>query len=380
MTRLLAIAFVSVASLTLAGCGSDGRVLVGESANAYALAYSPARRVFESGDGSLHVFFFDGQNIVVSSMSDGETFGPPLQVSHVPVPSSGFSVARGDGFFLVAYMDPTANAVVSPTLYLRRVDLSEGSLTLREPSPVRQSDSSTDFQAPFVALAPDGTPWIVFRTDRGSGAGFPVFAVRARTAEGTSWEDPIQVSSPEQIDNSSAGTSGAIYWPGTEPMIVQGGSTVLHASFRTDDGWQPYVVDDEYTGVHGFSGVVIGDTLHLAYVVAAELRLIRYTASAGWSEPVDVGRATTHSVAMSAVDGVPTVLGYDPRRGEGLWYRTTAMDERAIIASIQRDDILYAWTTSPSDASQIIVAWVEETGGKNLPYKVYLKRLDPRDN
>ena len=416
MTRLLAIALVSLVSLMLAGCGSsdaqigssdglvwssdglvgssdglvessdgqvessdglvgssDGRVLVGESTHGYALAYSPARRVFEGDDGSLHVFFYDGQYIVVSSMNDGETFGPPTQVSHVPLPASGFSVAGGDGFFLVAYMDPTANAVVSPTLHLRRVDRSRRLLTVREPSPGLQSDSSSAFQAPSVSLAPDGIPWIVFREDRGSGDGFPVFVVQAKTAEGTSWNDPVQVSNAEQVDDSSAGTSGAIYWPGTEPVIIHGGATALHASVHTRDGWQPYVVDSKYTGVHGFSGVVVGDTLHLAYIVVGELRLIRYTPNAGWSEPVPIGVASSHSVTMSTVNGVPTVFGYDAGQGI-IWYRTLEMEDSAIIASIRPDAIQYAWTASPTEASGIIAVWVE---GSEPPYKIYLKRLDP---
>ncbi len=359
-------------SLDLCEHGSSGGgILVGESTHGSALANSPGRRVFEGEDGRLYVFFYDGQNVVVSTMSDGETFGPPLQVSHVPVASSGFSVAMADGFFLVAYGNVRATRV-----FVTRVELSADDLGVREPSTVAESTVDGSFQAPFVALGPHGFPWIVFRADRGME--FPVFVARARSADGVLWDDPAEVSSPEQLEDSTAGTSAAIYWPGSEPVVVQGGATALHASIHTSDGWEPSVVDDEYTGVHDFSGVVIEGTLHLAYMVAGELRLISYHQTAGWFQPVRLGQAATRSVTISNVNGVPTVFGYD---GQAIiWYRTLAMDEPAIIASLQPDIIQYAWTASPAEASGIIAVWVDGVEGQELPRNIYLKRLDPGED
>lgn len=354
------------------------RILVGNSSHGYGLAYSPARHVFEGEDGDLYVFFYDGKYIQGRVIANGEVVGPLIQVSHAQIPGAGFSVVQGDGFFLVAYADPTSNAVISPTLYVRRVYLSDGVWVLRDPSPVSIAVSSMEFQAPCIAIAPDGLPWIVFRSDRGGGSGFPVSVVRAKNILGTSWDDPVEVSSFGQISTSAAGTSGAIYWPGGETVVIQGGSRILHASINTESVWQPYVVDDEYTGIHGFSGVVIGDTLYLAYIATTEIRLITYIAGIGWSNHVYIAEGSSHSVSLSNVDGVPTVFGYDPSPLEGtdglFWYRTLKMNERIPVSVVHRDNILYAWTASPEKGSRVIIAWVE---GKTTPWNVYLAYRDP---
>jgi len=266
--------------------------------------------------------------------------------------------------------------VRATTLFVKRVKLSADGLDVQKLSTVAESSIESSFQAPFIAMSPTESPWIVFRAKRG--AKFPLFVVRASASDGTEWDEPIAISNAEQIADSSAGTSGAIYWPGyfenTDPVIVQGGATALHATvLHRNRDWQSYVLDSKYTGVHGFSGVVVGDTLHLAYIVVGELRLIRYTPNAGWSEPVPIGVASSHSVTMSTVNGVPTVFGYDAGQGI-IWYRTLEMEDSAIIASIRPDAIQYAWTASPTEASGIIAVWVE---GSEPPYKIYLKRLDP---
>lgn len=369
-----------VSPLNLCKYGSSGGgTLVGESTHSYALAYSPARRMFEEEDGTLRVFFYDGLNVVVSTKEEGGEFGTPLKVNHVPVAATGFSVTRGDDFFLVTY-----SAVRATVLFVRRLELEEDILTLGNPVLVMRSSVDSSFQAPFVNLDPDGVPWIVFRADRGTM--FPVFAVAARGPDGLNWNDPIDVSTKEQLNDSASGTSGAIYWVDGSMVIVQGGSTALHASIGVNNQWVSHVIDDRYTGVHGFSGIVtaeqlpsgewVQETLHLAYIVDGELHLIRYQPymHPKWSSAIQVGTATTHSVSLSNVNGVPTVFGYD---GHGtLWYRTMEMDNVGTLANLPPEKIQYAWTSSPAQASKPTAAWIDGLVGQGETHKIYSKQLE----
>jgi hypothetical protein len=281
-------------------------VALGAVRHYYATATTSSRRIVEMDDRSLHAVWWDGGNIVGRSALDGLTFGPAMQLNHIAA-ATGVSMAAAGGTLHVVYADARgicAFGRFGPDL-----------LHLHEPETIYCSDTAFTVQWPAVAIAPDGFPWIVFRSDvvADGHKSFPVFVL---SSDSRGWSRPFLISTTEQQVTGGAGTTGAVFFPGGRPLVLHTGKA-LYAS--TLNG-QHQVVADNYVGdgTHGFSGVVIRDRLHVAYTTGGFGAALRsFTWSDGWSEPTPLPDAFQRSLGLIDVAGTPVVVGYDKRR---MWW------------------------------------------------------------
>ena len=364
------------------------KILVAESVASYALAYTPSRHVFETDDGSLYIFFFDGDHVIARVADPNGKLGPSSLVSHVPVAQVFSAVMVGERFY-VAYTDRN-----QMNLYLRSIRWLDETTVLDEPLTLRSDVRSFSLQGPSLGVAPDSGLWVIYRDNPGPEK-LIVFAIRALGGDERSWGEPEQISTGAHVADSFYGTSGAVFWPGGEPLIVHSGESALNAAVLTDGRWNHAVIDDEYTGVHDFAGVVDAQgVLHLVYMVGCsdleevlatfkfdgcEARWIRYDADSRWSDAVSIGPAAIHSLSIGIVGGIPVVFAYDGK--EALWYAPVTTIERVEIAHFVEKEILYTWTAVPAESDGIVAAWVEGERppwlkGQDVRHSVYLKKME----
>ncbi len=362
---------------------ATGKILIAGSVAPYALAYTPSRHVFETDDGSLYIFFFDGEHVIARVADPNGNIGPPSQVSHIPIAAVFAAAMVGDRFYVV-YTDTNMM-----NLYLRSIRWLGEAMVLGEPLTIRSVPRSFSLQVPSLGVAPDGRLWVVYRDNTGSEE-YLLYVIRALDSDEQSWEEPEQISTDAQVADSFFGTSGVVFWPGGAPLFVHSGESALYAAVLADGRWIHTVIDDEYTGVHDFAGVVDAQgVLHLTYLVGCvwelfesftypgcEARFIRYDAASGWAEPASIGPAAVHSLAIGIVGGVAVVFGYDGK--EELWYAPVTTLEPVELAHFAESGAFHTWTAVPAESDGIVAVWVESRRppsgvDEEVLHSVYLK-------
>ena len=315
-------------------------VILGVVRHDYATATTSSRRIVELDDGSFHAVWWDGARIVGRSATDGRTFGPAIRLNNIAAATGVSMAADGDTLHIV-YADAQGVCAFGRS----GPDL----LHLDERQTMYCSETLLTVQWPSVAIAPDGFPWIVFRSNIvvDGQETFPVFVL---PSDSSGWSQPLLISTAEQQATSGVGSTGAVFFPGGRALILHTGRA-LYSS--TIDGQHQTVASDYIgDGTHGFSGVVIGERLYVAYTtVSFGVALRTFTWTEGWSEPAPLPSAYQRSLGLIDVAGEPIVVGYD---GERLWWYTDGVvhsgPELTLTSSIM-------YLATPERARGITMMW-----------------------
>jgi len=303
----------------------------------YATATTSSRRIVELDDGSIHTVWWVGEHIVGRSAPDGRTFGPAIRISHIGA-ATGASMAATGGRVYVVYADSHGKCA-----FLRT---GSDLLQLDEPRSVYCSDTAFTVQWPAINIAPSGKMWIVFRSGAVTIDGqtrFTVYVIR-------SGREPMAISTAEQEATSGAGTTGAVFFPGGRALVLHTGSA-LYASTLDD---QHQIVAENYVGdgTHGFSGVVIGERLWVAYTtmdVGVEMRA--FTWAEGWSEPTVLPQAERRSLGLIDIGGEPVIIGHD---GASLWWYSDGIVHAGMKLTLL-SSLMYLAT--PERSTGITIMW-----------------------
>lgn len=385
MKTLLVVVLGLLPICLTTGCAQideRGSVLhFGASTHAYAYAFSPTRHMVEWPIGWLRVFYYNGTDIHMATVRHGKLVGPPQRVNHCPN-APGFSITLVDDILYLVYSD--GNHIAA---FLRTATRQGTTLRFTDPRQIIAGKASFSVQCVSVAMSPEKRLTLVYRGTEGSPNRFPVYIMQANDRLGTQWGEPILVSSPTQYQRSAgyAGTSGTVFWPGGQMVVILSGD-ILYANFRTPGGgWRVHEIDAEYNGTHDWSGTVVGETLYVAYrgvsgpgkvsgwlKTGGTMRWIQYNPNTGWSAPHDTNApAAVHSSAMGiGPDGIPLVFGYDDQ--EGIRYTKATTNETAIahhIAPRPNFAVSGCWLAVPERfVSSLSCGWVE---GSSPPYQIY---------
>lgn len=340
------------------------RILIGTSTHPYVFAFSPSRHIVEWPTGWWRIFYYNGTSVMAATVHHGRLVGAPQAVSRCPA-APGFSITLSDDMLYLVYSDSG-----DITAFLRTATLKHNALQFTDARKIISGPRSFSVQAASVAMSPEKRLTLIYREIYGSPNQFPIYFLQATDRFGTSWGEPEKVSSPMQEQRSGPGTSGAIFWPGGQPVVILGAGA-LYANVRTESGWIPHLVDADYKGVHDYSGVVAGETLYLSYLASPMMRWIQYHPQTGWSQPVTLGTSDIHATAMGLTSDLkPVIFGYANQGSRWrIWSAMGSARTAGTVSWVDRRNVRYCWLAVPQRAQSLLCcAWVE---GNQAPYQIY---------
>ncbi len=344
---------------------SDG-VLVGRATHPYAIAYHPQQHLFYRENDGWYALYFDGENGVAAHSSDGTTFERPQVVTHVKT-GPGMSIYSIDDRIYLLYSD-----VDKQSAYLRVGSAGDGRLDLGEPILVADRGARLLAYITNLAVAPDGTPWILIRSyqDTPTGAANYMWLTGATDASLRTWTDPVRLTTEGDAAASTFGSSGSLAFAGEDLVVVYNLADEIRslAGDRNDPPGLLRARVGSFRGTHDYIIISAGDTVHLAYHAdhpeGQMMTYQSYDEETGWSEPVDVGISETHATAMT-VDATGNVWIFYSFSGE-VKYRVWLLADYALspeTCAVRIDQLVRAgspWLASaPSADNEVGLLWTE---------------------